>query len=71
MASRYEREFDPVAVLKHPEFKVLEGPVKRDPKQNIACAYAPQKQLHLIQKPVPTAGPGQVVVHVRSTGICT
>ncbi|KAK4699985.1 hypothetical protein P7C70_g6270, partial [Phenoliferia sp. Uapishka_3] len=28
------------------------------------------KQIHLISKPVPKAGPGQVVVHIRATGIC-
>ncbi|GEM12438.1 hypothetical protein Rt10032_c21g6455 [Rhodotorula toruloides] len=59
-------------VLRHPEFKILEdGTVpQRNTSKNLAAAYAPQAKLHLIEKPVPKPREGEVVVHVRATGIC-
>jgi len=62
--------YDPNLVLKHPEFKVLAEGENLGPKANIACAYNPGHQVHLINKPRPQAGEGQCVVHVRATGIC-
>jgi len=64
--------YDPKSVLKSAQFKVFgrnEFPQK-DIKQNLAAFTNPKHDLHLVQKPVPTPGPGQVVVHVRATGIC-
>ncbi|KAL8293151.1 hypothetical protein RQP46_000845 [Phenoliferia psychrophenolica] len=66
----YPTQFDPKLVLNDPIFKIIEGVPERDPSVNLACAYNQHKQIHLIQKPRPQAGPGQVVVHIRATGIC-
>ncbi|BGP26814.1 hypothetical protein JCM10295v2_005775 [Rhodotorula toruloides] len=68
----YPTAYDPARVLQHPEFKILEdGTVpRRNTSKNLAAAYAPQAKLHLIEKPVPKPREGEVVVHVRATGIC-
>lgn len=68
----FPSQFDPQAILDHIDFKIIPDNVepKRDLSKNLACAYAPGAQLHLVEKPVPKAGPGQVVVHVQKTGIC-
>jgi L-iditol 2-dehydrogenase len=70
--SAFETQYDPTKVLKHPEFRVLapNDPAVGNKKANIACAYNPAHEVHLIHKPVPVAGRGEVVVHVRATGIC-
>lgn len=70
MATNYPAAYDPVAVLQHPDFKIIEGVPSRDVQQNLAIAYAPGAKLHLIQKPVPRAREGEVVIHVRASGIC-
>jgi L-iditol 2-dehydrogenase len=72
MAPSYPTAYAPELVLKSPEFKILEEGVvpQRNPNQNIAAAYAPGAQLHLIEKPIPKAREGEVVLHVRATGIC-
>jgi L-iditol 2-dehydrogenase len=70
MATDYPAAYDPVAVLQHPDYKIIEGVPSRDVEQNLAIAYAPGAKLHLIQKPVPTAREGEVVIHVRASGIC-
>lgn len=72
MATNYPAAYDPVAVLQHPDFKEIpEGIVpSRDTSKNLATAYAPGAKLLLIEKPRPTAREGEVVVHVRATGIC-
>eukprot|EP01117_Protostelium_nocturnum_P006119 TRINITY_DN2205_c0_g1_i1.p1 TRINITY_DN2205_c0_g1~~TRINITY_DN2205_c0_g1_i1.p1 ORF type:complete len:387 (-),score=124.73 TRINITY_DN2205_c0_g1_i1:96-1256(-) len=62
--------YDPNFVLKHPEFKILNAGEVPAPGSNIACAYNHKNEIHLINKPIPKAGEGQVVVHVRATGIC-
>ena len=68
----YPTAFHPDIVLKSNEFKVLPEGITppRDPAINLACAYAPGAKLHLIQKPMPSARKGEVVVHVKATGIC-
>lgn len=66
----YHSQFDPQRVLDSAEFRIVDNVEPRDVNKNIACAYAPGAKLHIIEKPVPKAGPGQVVVHVRATGIC-
>ncbi|ORY61911.1 L-arabinitol 4-dehydrogenase [Leucosporidium creatinivorum] len=72
MATNYPAAYDPVAVLQHPDFKILEKGVvpSYDPTKNLATAYAPGANLYLIEKPYPKAREGEVVVHVRATGIC-
>lgn len=72
MSARYHTAYHPDDVLKSSEFKILEKGVEptRDPSRNLAAAYAPGAQLHLIEKPVPQAREGEVVLHVRATGIC-
>lgn len=72
MAPCYPTAYAPELVLKSPDFKILdEGVVPtRDTSKNIAAAYAPGAQLHLIEKPIPKAREGEVVLHVRATGIC-
>ncbi|GAA6025937.1 hypothetical protein JCM8202_005795 [Rhodotorula sphaerocarpa] len=68
----YQTAYHPDAVLKSKDFKVLDKGVvpKRDTNKNLAAAYAPGAQLLLIEKPVPKAREGEVVLHVRATGIC-
>ncbi len=70
--SPYEAHYDPHHVLKHPEFRVLTltDPEMNDKSANISCAYNPAHEVHMINKPVPKAGPGEAIVHVRATGIC-
>ncbi|RSH82862.1 hypothetical protein EHS25_005852 [Saitozyma podzolica] len=70
--SAYETIYDPSKVLKHPEFRVLppNDPLLGDKTANIACAYNPAHEVHLVHKPKAVAGEGEVVVHVRATGIC-
>lgn len=71
--SEYERHYDPKVVLTHPEFAVLPSSDKstlEDGKINLACAYNEKHEVTMIKKPVPKAGPGECVVHVRATGIC-
>ena len=62
--------YSPHKVLKHPDFKVLPDGEKPPKTANIAAFYNPANEIHLVQKPCPTPGPGQVLVHVRATGIC-
>lgn len=61
----YEEQFDPSIVLKSSQFKILDGiKPERNIQTNLACFYNQHKQIHLVEKPMPVAGPGQVVVHV-------
>ncbi|CAE6476891.1 unnamed protein product [Rhizoctonia solani] len=62
--------YDPAIVLKSAEFKILDAPPARDEKKNIAVFTNPAHDLHIVEKPIPKAGPGQCVVHIRATGIC-
>lgn len=70
--SFYETAYDPARVLKSAEFRVLQpsDAALADRKANIACAYNPAHEVHMINKPVPVPREGEVVVHVKSTGIC-
>jgi L-iditol 2-dehydrogenase len=72
--THYETHYDPVKVINDPEFRILsaQDPIlsKRNVEVNISCAYNPDHVVHMIQKPMPKAGKGEVVVHVRATGIC-
>ncbi|OXG70602.1 L-iditol 2-dehydrogenase [Cryptococcus neoformans Gb118] len=71
-ASKYRDHYDPTKVLKHPEFQTLaeDAPELSDPNLNIACAYNPAHEVHMIKKPRFEPGPGEVTIHVRATGIC-
>ncbi|KAJ7577058.1 chaperonin 10-like protein [Mycena floridula] len=63
--------YNPRKILDHPEFKILDpGEKPADNQANIAAFYNPQNEIHLVQKPIPKPGPGQVLLHVRATGIC-
>lgn len=62
--------YDPYKVLDDPKFRVL-GPDEKPSKDaNIAAFYNPAHEIHLVEKPKMKPGPGQVLVHVRATGIC-
>lgn len=71
-ASKYRSHYDPAKVLQHPEFQSLaeDAPELSDPTLNIACAYNPAHEIHMIKKPRFAPGPGEVAIHVRATGIC-
>ena len=62
--------YNPRKILDHPEFRVLDPGEKPSSDANIAAFYNPAHEIHLVQKPRPTPGPGQVLLHVRATGIC-
>ncbi|KAG5654373.1 hypothetical protein H0H81_003831 [Sphagnurus paluster] len=62
--------YDPVKVLQHPQFRILATGEKPSKDANIAAFYNPAHEIHLVEKPRPVPGPGQVLVHVRATGIC-
>ena len=68
----YQTRFDPRHVLDDPIFRVIpdNDPVLSKREANVACAYNPDHVVHLIEKPMPKAGLGECVVHVRATGIC-
>lgn len=70
--THFETAYDPARVLKSKEFRVLGAgdAALGDKKANIACAYNPAHEVHLINKPVPKPREGEVIVHVKSTGIC-
>lgn len=70
--SFYEQRYDPARVLKHPAFRVLaeDDPLLKDKNANIACAYNPAHEVHMIAKPDVVPRDGEVVVHVKATGIC-
>lgn len=62
--------YNPRKILDHPDFRVLQTGEKPEPGANIAAFYNPAHEIHLVQKPRPRPGPGQVLVHVRASGIC-
>ncbi|PFH50979.1 hypothetical protein AMATHDRAFT_60191 [Amanita thiersii Skay4041] len=68
--SGYAAIYDPRKVLEHPEFRILKLDEVPASDANIAAFYNPDHVIHLVQKPRPKPGPGQVLVHVRATGIC-
>ncbi|SJL02448.1 related to L-arabinitol 4-dehydrogenase [Armillaria ostoyae] len=70
MATANAKLYDPRQVLDHPEFKIL-GPNDKPTKgANIAVFYNHHHELHMVEKPRPKPGPGQVLLHVRASGIC-
>ncbi|KIY49955.1 GroES-like protein [Fistulina hepatica ATCC 64428] len=62
--------YNPRKVLDSPEFKIFAPGEQPAKDANIACFYNDKKEIHLVQKPKPKPGPGQVLLHVRATGIC-
>ncbi|KAF9530426.1 chaperonin 10-like protein [Crepidotus variabilis] len=62
--------YNPRKVLDHPDFRNLKDGEKPSPDANIAAFYNQHKEIHLVQKPKPQPGPGQVLVHIKATGIC-
>jgi L-iditol 2-dehydrogenase len=71
--SRFEAHYDPKKVLAHPDFRILadeSDPAWYDKHANLACAYNPNHEIHMIHKPMPRPGKGEAVVHIKATGIC-
>ncbi|KAH7926030.1 GroES-like protein [Leucogyrophana mollusca] len=62
--------YSPRKVLDDPIFRILSPGEKPSSDANIAAFYNPQHEIHLVEKPRPKPGPGQVLLHVRATGIC-
>lgn len=62
--------YHPRKILEHPEFRVLKLDEQPSSDANIAAFYNPKHEIHLVEKPRLKPGPGQVLVHVRATGIC-
>jgi L-iditol 2-dehydrogenase len=62
--------YNPRKVLDHPQFRVLKADERPSKDANIAAFYNPQHDIHLVEKPRLKPGAGQVLVHVRATGIC-
>jgi len=66
--------FNPKLVLDSSEFKVLVDPEEiaecSESDKNIACCYNDKNQIHMVKKPMPKVYPGQVLLHIRATGIC-
>lgn len=62
--------YNPLKVLQDPAFRVLTPGEKPPPTANIAAFYNPKHEIHLVEKPRPKPGPGQVLIHVKATGIC-
>ena len=62
--------YDPRKTLDHSEFRILSPGEKPPNTANIAAFYNPNHEIHLVQKPRLKPGPGQVLVHVKATGIC-
>lgn len=66
-----QRLYDPKQVNTSPDFKVLgpnDTPSSKD--ANIAAFYNEKREINLVEKPKPKPGPGQVLLHIRATGIC-
>lgn len=70
MASGNPEIYDPRKVLDHPDFEVIKPGATISPDANIAAFYNPGHEIHLVKKPKPKPGPGQVLLHVKATGIC-
>ncbi|KIJ50699.1 hypothetical protein M422DRAFT_27260 [Sphaerobolus stellatus SS14] len=62
--------YDPRKILDDPKFRVIPAGETPSPDANIAAFYNPAHEVHLVEKPKLNPGPGQVLVHVRATGIC-
>lgn len=60
--------YDPQQVLRDPEFRILEAGEWPSKDVNLACFYNDKCEIHLVEKPLPSVAPGQVMVHVKSTG---
>ncbi|KAF9482543.1 GroES-like protein [Pholiota conissans] len=70
IASGNAEIYNPRKVLDDPGFRVLKVGEEPAPDANIAAFYNPAHEIHLVEKPRPKPGPGQVLLHVRATGIC-
>lgn len=68
--SKYQTRYDPTRIQDHPDFRVLGDSETPSKEANISCAYNQHQQIHLIQKPMPEPEPGELLLHVRATGIC-
>ncbi|TFK61930.1 GroES-like protein [Pluteus cervinus] len=65
--------YNPRKILDHPSFRIIhesEQTSQLSKEANIAAFYNPKHEIHLVEKPKLKPGPGQVLVHVRATGIC-
>ncbi|KAF9038431.1 chaperonin 10-like protein [Panaeolus papilionaceus] len=66
----FTETYNPRKILDNPEFRILKEGENPGPDANIAAFYNPAHEIHIVQKPKLKPGPGQVLVHVRATGIC-
>jgi L-iditol 2-dehydrogenase len=70
MVANYPDLYDPEIVTKSAEFRVISPNETVTKEVNIGCAYNPAHEIHLVQLPIPNPREGEVVVHIKSTGIC-
>jgi L-iditol 2-dehydrogenase len=66
----YTKQYDPAKILDHPDFRILADGETVSKDVNLACAYNEKHQIHLVARPKPTPGSGEVVVKIKATGIC-
>lgn len=62
--------YNPSKILQHPSFRIIKEGEEPLSGANIAAFYNPKHEIHLVEKPKLKPGPGQVLVHVKATGIC-
>lgn len=60
--TRYDPALTPVQLASDAELV--------DAKSNIGCAYNDTGDMHLLVKAIPEPQEGEVLVHVKATGIC-
>lgn len=61
----YPSLYSPTLITENPIFKIVEEPVK-DTKKNIACCYNEKKEIHMVERAIPTPRNGEVLLRVRS-----
>ena len=78
----WRSRYDPSLVFTHPDYRVLDldknetggesgdRGVLHDKQSNLACSYNADKVMRMLRMPMPQAGPGEVLLRVRATGIC-
>lgn len=61
----WEQRYDPAN-----ERVVLLDTVPADKKTNISCSYNGTGEMHMLSRPLPEPREGEVLLHVKATGIC-
>lgn len=70
MSSSYQHLYDPTLVTESRDFRVIDADESIPKDVNFGCAYNPAHEIHLVQLPKPEPRENEVLVHIRSTGIC-